>query len=215
MRASDVVFAFPAVLSAIMIGALVGSGPLAAVLAIAIFNMPVFARVSRGVALQVWTFDYIAAARVPRQASLAHHGGGRAAEHRRRPHRPGDDPARARHPDRGRPELSRPRRAPAQSELGADAERCADLSVAGASPRDRAGRRNRALRCSASTSSATACATRSTRPFAASGSLTLKAAARDAAGRAGPPRRIPGAARRDHRSAGRRSAGRSASRSRV
>jgi peptide/nickel transport system permease protein len=63
MRASDVVFAFPAVLSAIMIGALVGSGPLAAILAIAVFNVPVFARVTRGVALQVWTLDYIAAAR--------------------------------------------------------------------------------------------------------------------------------------------------------
>jgi peptide/nickel transport system permease protein len=63
MRASDVVFAFPAVLSAIMIGALVGSGPMAAVLAIAVFNIPVFARVTRGVALQIWTLDYIAAAR--------------------------------------------------------------------------------------------------------------------------------------------------------
>ncbi|MBM6594283.1 ABC transporter permease [Microvirga pudoricolor] len=63
MRASDVVFAFPAVLSAIMIGALVGSGPLAAVLAIAVFNVPVFARVTRGVALQIWTLDYISAAR--------------------------------------------------------------------------------------------------------------------------------------------------------
>ena len=63
MRASDVIFAFPAVLSAIMVGALIGSGPLAAVLAIAVFNVPVFARVSRGVALQVWTLDYIAAAR--------------------------------------------------------------------------------------------------------------------------------------------------------
>ncbi|HEU6442381.1 MAG TPA: ABC transporter permease [Microvirga sp.] len=63
MRASDVIFAFPAVLSAIMIGALVGSGPLAAILAIAVFNVPVFARVTRGVALQVWTLDYIAAAR--------------------------------------------------------------------------------------------------------------------------------------------------------
>jgi peptide/nickel transport system permease protein len=63
MRVSDVVFAFPAVLSAIMIGALLGSGPLAAVLAIAVFNVPVFARVARGVALQVWTLDYIAAAR--------------------------------------------------------------------------------------------------------------------------------------------------------
>jgi peptide/nickel transport system permease protein len=63
MRVSDVVFAFPAVLSAIMIGALVGSGPMAAILAIAVFNVPVFARVTRGVALQVWTLDYIAAAR--------------------------------------------------------------------------------------------------------------------------------------------------------
>jgi peptide/nickel transport system permease protein len=63
MRASDVVFAFPAVLSAIMIGALFGSGPFAAVLAIAVFNIPVFARVTRGVALQIWTLDYIAAAR--------------------------------------------------------------------------------------------------------------------------------------------------------
>jgi len=63
MRVSDVVFAFPAVLSAIMIGALVGSGPLAAILAIAVFNVPVFARVTRGVALQIWTLDYIAAAR--------------------------------------------------------------------------------------------------------------------------------------------------------
>ena len=63
MRVSDVVFAFPAVLSAIMIGALLGSGPLAAILAIAVFNIPVFARVTRGVALQVWTFDYVAAAR--------------------------------------------------------------------------------------------------------------------------------------------------------
>lgn len=63
MRVSDVVFAFPAVLSAIMIGALVGSGPLAAILAIAVFNVPVFARVSRGVAMQVWALDYIASAR--------------------------------------------------------------------------------------------------------------------------------------------------------
>jgi peptide/nickel transport system permease protein len=63
MRAADVVFAFPAVLSAIMVGALLGSGPLSAIIAIAAFNVPVFARVSRGVALQVWSLDYIAAAR--------------------------------------------------------------------------------------------------------------------------------------------------------
>jgi len=63
MRAADVIFAFPAVLSAIMLGAVLGSGPTAAILAIAVFNVPVFARVTRGVALQVWTLDYVAAAR--------------------------------------------------------------------------------------------------------------------------------------------------------
>jgi peptide/nickel transport system permease protein len=63
MRAADIVFAFPAALSAIMLGAALGSGPTAAILAIAVFNIPVFARVTRGVALQVWTLDYVAAAR--------------------------------------------------------------------------------------------------------------------------------------------------------
>jgi peptide/nickel transport system permease protein len=63
MRAADVTFAFPAVLSAIMIGALIGSGPLTAVIAIAVFNVPVFARVARGAALQIWARDYILAAR--------------------------------------------------------------------------------------------------------------------------------------------------------
>jgi peptide/nickel transport system permease protein len=63
MRGADIVFAFPAVLSAIMLGAWLGSGPQAAVAAIAVFNVPVFARVTRGVALQVWSLDYVAAAR--------------------------------------------------------------------------------------------------------------------------------------------------------
>lgn len=63
LRVSDVVFAFPAVLSAIMLGAALGSGPTAGILAIAIFNVPVFVRVSRSAALQVWTTDYVAAAR--------------------------------------------------------------------------------------------------------------------------------------------------------
>jgi peptide/nickel transport system permease protein len=63
MRVADVVFAFPAVLSAILIAALIGGGPTAAILAIALFNVPVFARVSRAVALQVWALDYVSAAR--------------------------------------------------------------------------------------------------------------------------------------------------------
>jgi len=70
MRAADVAFAFPAVLSAIMIGALIGSGPTTAVIAIAVFNVPVFARVTRGAALQIWARDYILAARAAGKGPL-------------------------------------------------------------------------------------------------------------------------------------------------
>jgi peptide/nickel transport system permease protein len=71
LRIADVVFALPAVLSAIMLGAALGPGPMAAILAIAIFNVPVFVRVSRAVALQVWTTDYVAAARTLGKRPLA------------------------------------------------------------------------------------------------------------------------------------------------
>ncbi|WP_366553925.1 ABC transporter permease [Aquibaculum sediminis] len=63
MRLADVTFAFPAVLSAIMIAALIGPGASTAVIAIGVFNIPVFARVSRAAALQVWERDFVLAAR--------------------------------------------------------------------------------------------------------------------------------------------------------
>jgi peptide/nickel transport system permease protein len=63
MRALDVVFAFPPILSAMMLGSLLGPGRLTAVAAIAIFIVPVFARVTRGAALRIWGRDYILAAR--------------------------------------------------------------------------------------------------------------------------------------------------------
>ena len=64
MRVNDLVFAFPALLLAIMITALLGPGALNAILAIGIFNVPVFARLTRGAALSLWTRDYVLAARV-------------------------------------------------------------------------------------------------------------------------------------------------------
>ncbi|MEN3930164.1 ABC transporter permease [Microvirga sp. W0021] len=63
MRVCDVTFAFPALLIAIMIGAVYGGGPLAAIWAIALFNVPVFARVTRGAAQKIWAMDYILAAK--------------------------------------------------------------------------------------------------------------------------------------------------------
>ena len=64
MRLNDVVFAFPALLIAVMITALAGPGALNAIVAIGIFNIPVFARLTRGAALTLWTRDYVLAARL-------------------------------------------------------------------------------------------------------------------------------------------------------
>lgn len=63
MRLNDLVFAFPALLSAIMITAIFGPGAVNAIIAIGIFNIPVFARVSRAGALAIWPREYILAAR--------------------------------------------------------------------------------------------------------------------------------------------------------
>jgi peptide/nickel transport system permease protein len=62
MRLSDFGFAFPAILSAILITAILGPGTLTAILAIGIFNVPVFARLSRAAANGIWAREYVLAA---------------------------------------------------------------------------------------------------------------------------------------------------------
>ena len=64
MRVNDFVFAFPALVVAIMITSVFGPGAVNAILAIGIFNIPVFARVARGGALSLWTREFTLAARV-------------------------------------------------------------------------------------------------------------------------------------------------------
>jgi peptide/nickel transport system permease protein len=71
MRVCDAMFAFPPILSAIMVGALLGPGALTAILAIGTFMVPVFARVTRGAALQIWARDYVLAARMAGRSSLS------------------------------------------------------------------------------------------------------------------------------------------------
>ncbi|MES0097879.1 ABC transporter permease [Mesorhizobium sp. M0019] len=63
MRLNDLVFAFPALLSAIMITAIFGPSAFNAIIAIGIFNIPVFARVARAGALAIWPREFILAAR--------------------------------------------------------------------------------------------------------------------------------------------------------
>ena len=64
MRGSDLVFALPSLLLAILITAVFGPGAVNAIIAIGVFNVPVFARVTRGAALPLWTREFVLAARV-------------------------------------------------------------------------------------------------------------------------------------------------------
>lgn len=64
MRGNDLIFAFPSLVIAILITAVFGPSATNAIIAIGIFNIPVFARVARGGALPLWTLDYVMAARV-------------------------------------------------------------------------------------------------------------------------------------------------------
>jgi peptide/nickel transport system permease protein len=70
-RANDLVFAFPALLLAILITAVAGPSATNAILAIGIFNIPVFARLTRGNALSLWSRDFILAARSAGKGAVA------------------------------------------------------------------------------------------------------------------------------------------------
>ena len=63
MRMSDFTFAFPAVLSAIMLAAAVGPGMVTSITAIGIFQIPTFVRVTRASANAVWSREFVLAAR--------------------------------------------------------------------------------------------------------------------------------------------------------
>lgn len=63
MRLADFGFAFPAILSAIMLTAVFGPGMVIAIVAIGIYNIPTFARITRASANQVWSREYVLAAR--------------------------------------------------------------------------------------------------------------------------------------------------------
>jgi peptide/nickel transport system permease protein len=63
MRLADFTFAFPALLSAIMLASVYGPGLRSSVVAIGIFNIPVFARITRAAAAGVWSREYVLAAR--------------------------------------------------------------------------------------------------------------------------------------------------------
>ena len=64
MRTNDLVFAFPFLVIAILITAVLGPGAINAVIAFGIFNIPVFVRTARGGALAYWNREFVMAAKV-------------------------------------------------------------------------------------------------------------------------------------------------------
>ena len=63
MRGADFTLAFPALLTAIMLTAIYGPGLVTSIVAIGIFNIPEFARITRASANAVWTREYVLASR--------------------------------------------------------------------------------------------------------------------------------------------------------
>ena len=63
MRLSDFTFAFPALLSAIMLAAVAGPGMVTSITAIGIFQIPTFVRITRGSANAIWAREFVLAAR--------------------------------------------------------------------------------------------------------------------------------------------------------
>ncbi|VTU40368.1 Glutathione transport system permease protein GsiD [Variovorax sp. PBS-H4] len=71
MRFADFSMAFPAILSAIMMTAVFGAGIVNAIIAIGIYNVPTFARITRASANAIWSREYVAAARACGKGAFA------------------------------------------------------------------------------------------------------------------------------------------------
>lgn len=70
MRAIDILLAFPGILLAILIAAILGSGLLPVVLAVAIYSVPTFARVMRSSVLSIKEREYVEGARAAGASDL-------------------------------------------------------------------------------------------------------------------------------------------------
>ena len=71
MRLADFTFAFPAILSAIMLSAVFGPGMVVAMVAIGIYNIPIFIRITRASANAIGSREFVLAARACGKGTLA------------------------------------------------------------------------------------------------------------------------------------------------
>ena len=127
MRLMDALLAFPVLVLALALAAILSPSLSNVMLAIGIVGVPTYARLVRGQVLSVREWEFVQAARAvggsdPRILTPA-----RAAEHYRPHHRRGVSAYRRGDPCRGRAELSRAGRAAANTRAG---ERCSTLGVA-------------------------------------------------------------------------------------
>ena len=163
MRTLDVLFAFPMVLLAIAVAGVLTPGVGTEIIAITVVLIPYVGRLARTATLGVVAMPYIEAARAAGGSPPRHPAAIRAAQRVQPDRGLCDDADGADDRRRLRPELPRPRRAAAGGRLGRDGGRGPRRAAACAARHGHA----RAWRSwssrSLSTSSATACATPSTR----------------------------------------------------
>ena len=120
MRISDLVFAFPAIILAMVVTAVLGRGVRNAVLAIVIVSWPSYARVVRGLVLSIGDSEYVQSSRllgVSSRSALRPRG---SAERRRPRARARDPRSRDGDPPPLRPLVPRAGRAAASPRVGRD-----------------------------------------------------------------------------------------------
>lgn len=71
MRGNDFIFAFPSLVLAILFTSVLGPSTMNAMIAIGIFNIPVFARLAHGGALSLWQREFILSARASGKGPFA------------------------------------------------------------------------------------------------------------------------------------------------
>ena len=162
-RVTDALLACPFLILAIALAAFLGPSLTNAMIAIGISATPVFIRLTRGTTLADQGRGLRARRARDRQRAVAHRDPARAAEHRAAAARAGDARDRGGRHRRGEPVVPRPRPATAAAELGQHAEHGEELHRQRAVDGDLARACRSSCWCCRSTSSATGCATRSTR----------------------------------------------------